>query len=109
MGFESLILLNHDCIPPSDKAEAFRHSIIHAVGQATQEPVTFNAGMAVYVDHSLASRLIAVGQHQAHILGYTTEGSPLDENVQLELLKQAADQLGYRVVKKPKKKPKESP
>jgi len=103
MGHESCVLINHDGYTQiADDPARFVRDLWHAVLKATREPVDFPMGVAVYQDHESTIRLLAIGGHQARVLAMdVTDGAGVHKDTtQLALLEQAADALGYKLVKK---------
>lgn len=101
MGFESCVLINHDRYHEmADNPAKFVRDLWHAIN-ARGNPTQFYTGLVVYTDHSAGTHLVAVGGHLSADLALVTDRNPLKPDVQLELLKQAAERLGYRLTKKP--------
>ena len=110
MGYESCVLINHNHYSRmADNPARFLKDMWAAMNKAVQTPQGFPGGMALYMDHSTALRLIAVGKRHGAVLAQTAEdwSAPHHKDTQLALVRKAASELGYRLVKKPasKKKP----
>lgn len=101
MGFESCVLINHDLYHTmADKPAQFVRDLWHAIN-ARGNPTRFSMGTVVYTDHAAGTHLVATGGHLGADLALVSDRNPLDAAVQLELLKLAADKLGYKLTKKP--------
>jgi hypothetical protein len=103
MGFESCVLINHDLYHNmADKPAQFVRDLWHAIN-ARGNPTRFSMGTVIYTDHSAGTHLVATGGHLGADLALVSDRNPLNADVQLELLKLAADKLGYKL--EPKRKP----
>jgi hypothetical protein len=102
MGFESCVLINHDLYHAmADKPAQFVRDLWHAIN-ARGNPTRFSMGTVIYTDHADGTHLIVAGHHIARDLA-VGQGNPADSEVQLALLRLAADKLGYKL--EPKRKP----
>lgn len=107
MGYESCVLINHDHYQSmADDPARFVKDMWQAMNKAGGASQGFPGGIALYTDHSKSLRLIAVGKRHGTVLAQTSEdwSAPHHKDTQLALVRQAASELGYRLVKKPTSK-----
>ena len=103
MGFNSLLFINNDCMGSIDDdpkgwwkvARAALAKVIsfEAVEFSFKGFVNYNK--AVWCQHSNVRGLVVVGGNTAKVIA--TGYKDMDE---LELLKKAADDMGYKIIKK---------
>lgn len=107
MGFRTVVMLNNDLTHEWSKDSTLGDKIHHDLsmfGHRGQLPrgALGSYGQVVEVAHADTQTLVAV----EHYTGWTplsmSSWYPNQQNRDLELLKRAADEMGYRLVKKSK-------
>lgn len=109
MGFRTLLVLNNDFTGDWSKnphlGEMIAHSMNHAMGSGQDERARLdnpNYGRVLACQHADTQMIGVVSHFQFKPLAYSHWFSgQKDEEMQLQLLKEAADKLGFRLVKKP--------
>lgn len=109
MGFRTVVMLNNDATHEWSKDPALGQKIHHDMsigftisGRGDQ---LGRYGSVVECVHADTQTLVALEHYSSFTPLAYTAWRPNQENRDLELIKQAADALGYRLVKKPEKKP----
>jgi hypothetical protein len=106
MRFQTLVVINNDRIHEAKNNLELGNELYNAVCRAsTISPTDFGRGMgSVYQpNHADQCSLLVFGNLQVQELT-TTYGYPGNRELQLRLLRLAADRLGYRLHRKPEPK-----
>jgi hypothetical protein len=107
MGWNSAIVVLHDQLSsierdPKRFVECLNNAIMSA---AVNQEVHIPGAVLVHTAHADSLGIIAVGgncgDHLGYVYGVSNRGT--DES-RIEIVKQLADNLGYRLSRKPKKK-----
>jgi len=113
MGFNSLVFILNDAFHAIDEhPDIWWRATKRALDQATAEPKEYDSGLnkgnftAVLNHHADVMSLVAVGGNDCSIIWqeHFPAGRHAGAEEHLEILKKAADALGFRLVKKSKKK-----
>lgn len=112
MGYNSTLVIMNDALHEIRDDKDFGKKVYDAVLTVTRGKSVdiaiggfCNVATVIETHHADSIKLIAVGGNYGQDLGYTGSYNSTPE----ELLKTLADNLGYRVVKKPTKKARKSP
>ena len=112
MGFNSVVIVMHDALNEIKEDKEFGEKLYYAClrdyedkPRDIQSGCSVNAATVVATAHADLIHLIAAGGNYGSIINtmferYYHHG---DKEAELKLLKKAASELGYRLVKKPKK------
>jgi hypothetical protein len=106
MRFQTLVVINNDRIHEAKNNLELGNELYNAVCRAsTISPTDFGRGMgSVYQpSHADQCSLLVFGNLQVQELT-ATYGYPNNRDLQLRLLRLAADRLGYRLHRKPEPK-----
>jgi len=112
MGFNTTIVIHNDALGElkenPDIGKRLFHKILQAGTGRKENEVprwqrSFGPGFVVETHHADDTALIAVGGNDATILHMSRHSHHTEEH-QIELLREWADRLGYRISKKPGKK-----
>lgn len=113
MGFNSVVLVLNDRLGEIERSpERFVKEMSYGIaraGTSGQEQIDFHPGQSTVVTchHADMVSIIAVGGNCATVLGQVYNGGRHhDEESQLKLLRELADQFGFSLRKKPQKKSK---
>ena len=109
MGFNSTVLILNDRLEEIKRnPQQFAENLYTAIGRTIIDlPQEFSPGQSEVIDcqHADVVSIIAVGGNCASILGrYGNGGHHHQEESKIQLLKWLADDYGYRLVRKSKKK-----
>jgi hypothetical protein len=106
MSFQTLVVINHNHIHQARNNPELGNELYNAVCRAsTISPTDFGRGMGLVYRPSHADQcsLLVFGNLQVQELT-ATYGYPNNQELQLRLLRLAADRLGYRLHRKPEPK-----
>jgi len=110
MGYWTVVMLNNDRTHEWSKDPELGQKIhydmsFHILGNQLRDSQLGRYGSVVECVHADTQTLVALEHYSSFTPLAYTAWRPNQENRDLELIKQAADALGYRLVKKPEKKP----
>lgn len=103
MGFDTIAIINNDCLHEMKKDPELGEKIDLAIARVgTSEkwgPATFPGGRIVTTFHASGVCVVAVGGRTASILGWGigTDGSHSSPEDQEKILRQVVDKLGFRL------------
>jgi hypothetical protein len=112
MGYNATVVVMLDSLDEIRKDKNFGEKLFHAIlkvehGNANGIDISSghscNAATVIEKHHADGVSLIAVGGNCASVLSSYVGSSHVSEENRVNILKTWADQMGYRVVKKPKK------
>ena len=109
MGFRTVVMLDNDSAHQWSKDPDLGQKILHDMSTLGIN-IQLASGLGRYGSvvecvHADTQTLVALEHYSSFTPLAYTAWWPGQVNRDLELIKQAADALGYRLVKKPKKKP----
>jgi hypothetical protein len=107
MGYNSVLLVLNDCLNAIETDETFGKNLSSAVMKngCYKKPVDIssqhycNAATVISCEHADVTQIIAVGGNCATVLA-NIWGDHSTEEAKVHLLKNLADSMGYRIVKK---------
>lgn len=104
MGYRTVVMLNNDLSHLWTKDVALGQRIFRAAGQANDDGADLGYGRVVECCHADQQTLVKL-EHYTGFDAVAYRGwrqGDTEETAQLSLLKQAAEAMGYRLVKKAK-------
>lgn len=106
MGFRTLVILHNDRTGEWSKdpklGEKIAQSMSFAMGRGDKANAHFGYGSVVECCHADTQTLGVVNSYGFQPLAFSHwYASQTDEEMKLQLLKEAADAMGYRLTKKP--------
>jgi hypothetical protein len=112
MGFDATIIVNMDAVDQIGKDPEFGKKVYDACCKiaGSRDPVSINSGgyysaaTVIECHHANWHQVIITGLHGGVICGAGTnwQQNETEDDVKLRALKALADELGYRVSKKPR-------
>lgn len=112
MGFNTTVVVLNDALHLIEKDQNFGKNLVAAIGKLQAgrpyPDVSIghhcNAATVIETHHADCDAIIAVGGNCGHVLGYAVGVVSNGDSGKVEILKQLAEQLGYRLVRKSKVK-----
>lgn len=111
MGYNTTVMILNDALESIENDPNFAKNLVRGVHLVTRgKPVDIHAGgqhaaaTVIETHHADSTSLVAVGGNDGISLGqFYYVGNPYEDKGKVAILKALADQLGYRIVKKPAK------
>ena len=111
MGYNTVLFICNDAMNEiKNHPEDFYNQLVTGMNRCGREPYDFGLGchangfQVVSSQHADLTTVIAAGGNHATVLGYTLGHSHHTDEAKVRLIKEVADQLGYNLVKKRKRK-----
>lgn len=107
MGYRTVVVLSNDLQHDWQSDAELGQKIARAASKrfSSDDGGRFDFGNVVSVEHTDTQQLLVLDSMAAETIAYKSWGrSDTPEAIKLELLKRAADELGFRLSKKPKVK-----
>lgn len=97
MGYNSTIVIYNDALSSIERNPNFGKELDRAIGEVAcwNRPVDIPGGMVVETHHADGDAIVRIGGNRGEVLGYTYHAQD-----KLDVLKQLAREMGYRLVKK---------
>lgn len=112
MGFNSTVIVRNDALGCIKADPEFGKKVADAIGSLSHikkgidiaSGYNANAATVVETHHASNTAIVAVGGNHATVIGWAGDVPHHEEAGQIDILRELAEKLGYRLVKKPKAK-----